>query len=74
MFPLLSHSFFILFPACFTRMHMLERKAAATRLTTARTDMVAAESIEADLQAKYARFTRRVQDYKKEMNITVQQQ
>ena len=55
-------------------MHMLERKAAATRLTTARTDMVAAESVEADLQAKYARFTRRVQDYKKEMNITVQQQ
>ena len=42
-------------------MHAMERKASAHRLTVAQRDMVAAEAVESLLQAKYARFSRKIQ-------------
>ena len=54
-------------PACYTRIHGLERKAAAHRLSVARSQMLAAESAETILQAKYGRFTRKVNDLQREM-------
>ena len=46
----------------------MERKAAAHRLVVAQKDMTAAEAVEALLQAKYARLTRKIQSVQKVAN------
>jgi thiamine biosynthesis lipoprotein ApbE len=46
--------------ACFSEIQRLERKAAASRLSVARNDMLIAEAKEALLQEKYARFAKKI--------------